>query len=121
MRILADENIPRAVVESLKANHNIVWARQQFPNRSDRELLELAELQKRILITLDQDFWNLAMQRPLPLKRSGIVLFRFHPALPSVLMEIVEKTLSARSDWVRHVSVVSEAGIEMWGFGETSD
>ena len=75
MRILADENFPRPVVESLRnRDHDVIWARTDCPGLKDRALLERAEAEGRVVMTLDKDFWQIALQRSIPLKRSGVIL-----------------------------------------------
>jgi len=72
MKILADENFPGPVVAGLrKRGHDVLWARTQSPGLKDRVLLERAEAENRIVLTLDRDFWQLALQRPIPIRRSG--------------------------------------------------
>ena len=86
MRILADENFPRPIVESLRQqDHDVLWARTDSPGLRDHTLLERAEADGRIVFTLDKDFWQIALQRPIPLKRSGVILLRVFPAIPENL------------------------------------
>jgi predicted nuclease of predicted toxin-antitoxin system len=74
MKILADENIPRPIVEVLRdQGHDILWARMDCPGLEDRTLLECAEADGRLVLTLDKDFWQLAVQRRHPLKRCGVI------------------------------------------------
>jgi predicted nuclease of predicted toxin-antitoxin system len=76
MRFLADENFPRPAVELLRSlGHDVRWARAGSPGLKDHALLERAEAESRLLLTLDKDFWQLALRRPSPLKRSGVELF----------------------------------------------
>jgi predicted nuclease of predicted toxin-antitoxin system len=57
MRLLADENFPLPTIEALReAGHDVTWARID-PGASDSKLLEAAESEGRILLTLDKDFW----------------------------------------------------------------
>jgi predicted nuclease of predicted toxin-antitoxin system len=114
MRILADENFPRPIVESLrKENHDVIWARTDCPGLKDRALLERAEAEGRVVLTLDKDFWQVALQRPIPLKRCGVILFRVFPAIPENLAPLVDSTLRAEQSWIGHVSIVTKDGIEM--------
>jgi predicted nuclease of predicted toxin-antitoxin system len=81
MLILADENFPRRVVEYLRlANHDVVWAGNDFPGSNDKDVLERAETDGRILFTLDRDFWRIAIQRRERMTKGGVVLIRVHPA-----------------------------------------
>jgi predicted nuclease of predicted toxin-antitoxin system len=118
MRILADENFPLPIVESLrKQNHDVLWARTDCPGLTDRTLLETAEADGRVILTLDKDFWQIALQRPIPLKWCGVILFRVFPAIPENLEPLVDSTLRAENTWVGHVSIVTKDGIEMIPMG----
>lgn len=83
MRLLADENFPRSVIEALRGDHDLLWAKTHCPGLKDTALIDLAESQGRIVLTLDRDFWQIALQRRVPLEQSGVVLFRVHPATPA--------------------------------------
>ncbi|MBL8232214.1 MAG: DUF5615 family PIN-like protein [Bryobacterales bacterium] len=86
MRLLADENFPKPIVEALLvAGHDVRWARTELAGADDVALLDLAESEARIVLTLDKDFWQIAVQRRSPLEQSGVVLFRVHPATPENL------------------------------------
>jgi len=114
MRVLADENIPLAAVERLRsAGHDVVWALTHFHGWKDMDLLEAAEAEGLLLLTLDRDFWQIAAQRRAPLKRSGVTLFRVHPATPANLAPLVEALLRAERSWTGHISMVTPAGIQM--------
>lgn len=57
MRLLADENFPKPVVEALRADgHDVLWARTDLAGTSDLALLDLAEFDARIVLTLDKGF-----------------------------------------------------------------
>ncbi len=114
MRLFADENFPLPIVEVLRSHgHDIIWARTECPGLKDRALLERAEADGRVVFTLDKDFWQLALQRPIPLKRCGVILFRVHPAIPENLEPLVHAALRSEHSWVGHVSIVTMDGIEM--------
>jgi len=51
----------------------------------DLAILELAETEARVLLTLDKDFWQIARQRGKLLERAGVLLFRIHLAVPKNL------------------------------------
>jgi hypothetical protein len=43
MRLLADENFPKPIVEALRADgHDVLWARTDLAGTSDLALLDLA-------------------------------------------------------------------------------
>lgn len=82
------------------------------PGSSDREVLERAADDERILVTLDKDFGELAFRSRLPAS-SGIVLLRIAAPEPSVLTRIAVAALEARDDWAGHFSVVEHDRIRM--------
>jgi predicted nuclease of predicted toxin-antitoxin system len=86
MRLLADENFPKPLIEALRAGgHDVLWARTECAGWKDAAVLDLAESEARIVLTLDKDFWQIALQRRVRLEQSGVVLFRIHPATPEQL------------------------------------
>src|SRR5581483_12129316 len=90
MRLLADENFPKPIVETLRAGgHDVRWARTDLAGTTDVALLDRAESEARIVLTLDKDFWQIAVQRRSPLEKSGVILFRVHPATPENLAPLV--------------------------------
>ena len=72
MLLLADENFPKPVIEVLRAEgHDVLWARTDHAGARDVVLLDLAEAEARIVLTLDKDFWQIAVQRPSQLEQIG--------------------------------------------------
>jgi predicted nuclease of predicted toxin-antitoxin system len=114
MRILADENFPKPAVEALRAGgHDVLWARTDLSGTGDVALLDLAEAKARIVLTLDKDFWQIAVQRRTPLEHSGVVLFRVHPATPERLAPLVRAFSASGAMWVGHISIITTEGIQM--------
>jgi predicted nuclease of predicted toxin-antitoxin system len=114
MRLLADENFPKAIVDVLRADgHDVLWARTDCAGWKDVVLLDLAESEARIVLTLDKDFWQIAVQRRTPLEQSGVVLFRVHPATPQNLGPLVRAFVEANRVWMGHISIITVNGIEM--------
>lgn len=118
MKLLADENFPRPTVEALQSQgHDVLWARTECPGLMDRSLIELAEANGRLILTLDKDFRHLALQRPAALKNCGVTLFRVFPAVPETLDPLVNSALHANHSWIGHISLVTKDGIEMFPTG----
>ncbi|PWU09120.1 MAG: hypothetical protein C5B51_06760 [Terriglobia bacterium] len=114
MRLLADENFPKPIIDTLRAEgHDVLWARTDLAGTSDVALLDLAESDSRIVLTLDKDFWQIAVQRRSPLEQSGVVLFRVHPATPENLIPLVRAFDEANTAWAGHISIVTVDGIQM--------
>lgn len=114
MRLLADENFPKPIVETLRAEgQDVLWARTDLPGTSDVALLDLAEAEARIVLTLDKDFWQIAVQRRSPFEQSGVVLFRVHPATPERLGPLARAFVEANAAWAGHISIITVDGIQM--------
>ncbi len=118
MRVLADENFPGQLVEGLRSGgHDVLWARLDCAGWPDTKLLDFAESDARLMLTLDKDFWQIAIQRRVPLQRSGVVLFRVHPATVGKLAPLVNALLAADREWAGYIRIVSAAGIQMVAAG----
>jgi predicted nuclease of predicted toxin-antitoxin system len=114
MLVLADENFPLPTVDVMRAaGHDVLWARSDCPGCADTALLERAEAESRLVLTLDKDFWQIALQRRAPLERSGVILFRVHPATPANVTPVVQRVLGTEREWRGHISVVTVEGIQM--------
>ena len=115
MLLLADENFPRPTVEALLGDgHDVVWVRTMAPGCKDPALLEKAEAEGRLLLTLDKDFWQIARQRPQPILLCGVILFRVHPAIPEKLTPLARQALRAVGEgWRGHISIVTADQIQM--------
>ena len=114
MRPLADENFPKPSVEALRAGgHDVLWARTDCGGWKDVALLDLAESEKRIVLTLDKDFWQIAVQRRIPLEQSGVALFQVHPATPENIEALVRAFVEANRAWAGHTSIIAPDGIQM--------
>ena len=113
MRILADENFPGTAVNELtKRGHDVVWVRTAKPGIGDRAILEWAQTENRLLVTLDKDFGELAFGRDLP-SRCGVVLFRMNLSDARTGSMRIAEILEGRSDWPAHFSVVEDDRIRM--------
>jgi predicted nuclease of predicted toxin-antitoxin system len=81
IRLLADENVPRASVARLRsAGHDVADVTSGV---SDQEVLRRAASERRVIVTFDRDFGRLALdpRAPRPL---GVVLLRDVPNNPEV-------------------------------------
>jgi predicted nuclease of predicted toxin-antitoxin system len=113
MRILANENFPREAVEALRARgHDVFWARTDSPGSPDSQVVDCAASQRRILVTFDKDFGELAFRRGLS-SPAGIVLFRIKAPSPAHVAQVVAAVLEGRTDWAGHFSVIEEGRIRM--------
>jgi predicted nuclease of predicted toxin-antitoxin system len=115
MLLLADENFPRSTVEAVRQDgHKVTYVRADFPGAPDPVLLELAEVEGRLILTLDKDFWQIALQRPDPISRCGVMLFRVHPATAERLTPLARRALKGAGQmWRGQISIVTPDGIHL--------
>lgn len=115
MLLLADENLPRSTVEALRQDgHNATCARTDFPGIKDPALLERAEVEGRLILTLDRDFLQIALQRRDPISHCGVMLFRLHPATAERLTPLVRRALKGTGEtWRGQISIVTPDSIHL--------
>lgn len=72
MRVLLDACVWGGVRQALSdAGHDVIWAGDWPADPGDEEILERARQERRVLVTLDKDFGELAIVHRVP--HSGIV------------------------------------------------
>ena len=107
------DDISGEVVNVLrKRGHDIIWVRTEMPGSADRIVLERAQLEKRLLLTFDKDFGELAFRFGLPVE-SGVVLFRITMSSPAGVAAKAAAVLESRDDWAAHFSVVQDDRVRM--------
>lgn len=113
MRWLCDENIPRLLVEALKqGGHDVVWVGDAATGISDTDVIAMAVRERRICLTFDKDFGELATKATLP-DNCGIVLLRV-PMQPSIASAArLAAALDGRTDWAGHFSVIEPGRVRM--------
>lgn len=95
MRFLADESCDFAVVRVLRAAGHDVLVVSEFQQRSvDRELMELAYSEDRILLTEDKDFGWLAFVAHA--RSAGVVLIRYPADARRTLAAAVTRLVDER-------------------------
>jgi predicted nuclease of predicted toxin-antitoxin system len=113
MKLLANENCPRLIVDALTAaGHDVLWVRTAAPGLADPDVLARAVAEARVLVTFDKDFGELAFRAGLP-ATCGVILLRISLADPAAAAALVVATLASRTDWPGHFSVVSDRRIRM--------
>jgi predicted nuclease of predicted toxin-antitoxin system len=106
MRLLADENVPGPVVAALRGlGHDVFWARESLPGADDELILEIAQRERRVVVTSDPDFGELAFRSGLP-ANCGVVLIRIDWINPEADNQAVVAALTSRDDWSGVFAVV---------------
>jgi predicted nuclease of predicted toxin-antitoxin system len=113
MRFLANENFPGDAVNALSAaGHDVVWVRTAAPGTKDPDVLAWAVRERRVLLTFDKDFGELAWHAGLPAP-CGIVLFRLSMPPASSVGAMLAARVGERTDWPGHFSVIEPGRTRM--------
>jgi predicted nuclease of predicted toxin-antitoxin system len=108
MRLLADENVPRATVDALRAaGHDLAWIRTDAPGAKDEEVLERSRSEARVLLTQDKDFGELVLRRGQGASQ-GVILLRLPGMGPAELSRLSVAAIAARDDWAGCFSVIEK-------------
>ncbi len=109
MNFLADENISRLVIEKLRtAGFEVISVAAIKPGASDAQVLALASIEDRVLITEDRDFGELVVRQQLSVR--GIVLLELDRLSKLAEAELVGKIVTGYSDRLAGNLVIIEPG-----------
>jgi predicted nuclease of predicted toxin-antitoxin system len=100
IRFIGDVNLEKPIVDYLLASgYNIKWIPDLDCRMVDEKLLELANREKRILVTNDKDFGELTFRQ----KRvsTGIILFRVKGESAKDKVRLLQKLLLAHGNRLR--------------------
>ena len=77
MKILADENIEREFIKTLReADFDVFSVRENYIGFADDEILKVAVNEKAVILTYDTDFGELVFR--FSLQSHGVILLRVH-------------------------------------------
>lgn len=85
--------------------HDVLWAREDRPGQPDRVLLSRAQTERRVTVTCDTDFGELAFRSGLP-AACGIVLLRLEWSDPTTDNAFAIAALTSRDDLAGVFAVV---------------
>ena len=109
LRFLADESCDFAVVRALRAEGYDVLAVSEVTQRSDdRELIEQASRQRRILLTEDKDFgWLVYVSHS---DSAGVILIRFPGNARQTLVDVFMRLVHTQGQELSGAFVVVQPG-----------
>lgn len=106
MRFLADENVPGPAVAALReSGHDVLWIKEVFPGAEDAAVLDLAQRERRVVVTADTDFGELVFRSGFP-AQYGIVLIRLDWTDPEADNHTIATALASRDEWGGILAVV---------------
>lgn len=113
MRIIANENIFGTVIRELRdRGHDVLSAKETMRGDDDRAVLAQAQAEKRVVITHDKDFGELAFLSHLPAE-CGIILFRLARQDRERDNRRILEAFESRTDWAGHFAVVEDDRIRI--------
>ena len=113
MKFLADVNVEKGVVEYLlEKNYDIKWIPDYNCEMSDEDLLHLAHIENRIIVTNDKDFGELIyLQKKIS---NGIILFRVKGQKSEEKVNLIKYLLENYGEKIlNHYIVITEDKIRV--------
>jgi predicted nuclease of predicted toxin-antitoxin system len=113
MRILADENVERPIVEYLRGEgHDVLYAAEVFASTPDPDVLSRALAEQRVVLSNDLDFGELIFHQKLGAR--GIVLLRLRaPSLSEKLQLFQRHWPVAEVQAIGHFVVITNRRIRV--------
>jgi predicted nuclease of predicted toxin-antitoxin system len=113
MKIVADENVDRLVIERLRSNgHEVLSIAQEFRSSPDTEVLSISNNERALLLTEDKDFGELVFHK----KRShfGVLLVRLEGvSRPQRIQMVCDIVLHRGKELVNSFSVLTPSSIRI--------
>jgi len=112
MKFIADENLGVRVPQYLKnLGFDIIWVKEIAPGKADIQILEIANKEKRVLITQDKDFGELVFKEKLA--TAGVILLRLKDESVKNKKEVLLHLLSSKKDFYGKFTVVKDKKVEV--------
>ncbi len=107
MKLIADENLGVKVPDYLKnLGFDIISVAKFARGDSDKKILEIANKQGRILVTLDKDFGELVFKEKLI--HSGVILLRLKDESIDNKKRVLLRALRSKQDFQGKFTVIKE-------------
>lgn len=107
MKFLLDENVPKGVyTEMLRRGYDVVHVLFLKRGMTDREIVEIANGEGRVVVTQDEDFIQLSR-----FIETGVILIRrrFRRVEIPELVDIIEKTVTLKG----RIAILRESYVEI--------
>jgi predicted nuclease of predicted toxin-antitoxin system len=105
VQLLADENIPRTIVQWLRdQGHDVLYAAEDRIQTADVDLLNEAESRGYVIVTEDLDFGELIFRKRL--NSHGVILLRMGNSPASVRLSRLQKAWATIEKSLPHKFVV---------------
>lgn len=109
LRFLADESCDFAIVRALRAcGHDVLAVSEVAPRSDDRDLIDQASREQRILVTEDKDFgWLVFVSHA---DSAGVILIRFPGNARQTLVQAIRLLIQEHGEKLTGAFVVMGPG-----------
>jgi predicted nuclease of predicted toxin-antitoxin system len=113
MRLILNENIPRIVVEALRAGgHDVLSVKEMMRGASDAAIVQRANDERRLVVTQDKDFGELAFRQGMRAV-SGVILFRLTGSSPDADLRRMVSVIEGRTAWEGIFAVATDSRLRL--------
>lgn len=103
MKFLADINLPQTVIQKLQSlGHDVLDIKQESLTLKDREIIEIAKTQKRIILTRDKDFIALTQ---FPKHQVPTIVIRLKDQRPEQILTRLSELLANQDENILNTSL----------------
>lgn len=92
LKFIADEGVEKEIVLALRKHYDVLYVAETMKSAADDVILQKADEEQRILITLDKDFGELVFR--LGRIHSGVILCRLQSLSIKEAVALVEETVA---------------------------
>ena len=92
LKFIADEGVERRIVMAIRQEYDVQYVSELMQGAGDDSILQNAEKESRILITLDKDFGELVYYRQQD--HAGIILCRLHGLAIEEKISLIKNTIN---------------------------
>jgi predicted nuclease of predicted toxin-antitoxin system len=120
MKFLADVNIPQSTIDYLRAaNFDVLDLKRVNLTAKDTEVIEIAQKEKRVIITLDKDFLSLTQ---FPKYQVATIVIRLKSQKPVDIQEHLDELLkNQKAEIIKNsLTLVKDSIAESHPFDPTS-
>ena len=109
MHLVADENVPRPVIDRLRADGHVIHSISEMSaGLPDIGVLATSHALSLVLMTHDRDFGELAVHQGLPV--AGVILLEVERlSLGRQIERISHCLMAAETDWIGYFTVLDAA------------
>ena len=112
-KFLANENVPAEAVEAARqAGHDLTWIAESSPGADDDAVLAKALAERRVLVTFDKDFGEMAFHQGKT-ATCGVILFRPRVRSPGYVAQFMVAVLGQAVSWEGNFSVAQEGKLRV--------